>query len=614
MSSSFMVPSRMAGVSGARAAGSLSAGTRRSRKHRNLFYFTVTVMWDMKLSKKSAIVIGFLAIIFLPVSCRLLPSQAASTLTEDEIKSMERRAAPATEVSGSEPELPRVYLDTTYKQPARAPRLISAGDDLQAALDAAKPGDVLSLQAGATFTGNFTLSAKSGSEWIIVRTSASDKSLPPPGTRVTPDHSNAMPKIVTPNSQPALTAGDGAHHFRFIGIEFTVAPNVRRNTNLVVLGDGQTSLKHLPHDLIFDRVYMHGNPTLTLRRAVALNSASTAIIDSYISDCHENGADSQAIVGYNGPGPFKIVNNYLEGAGENIMFGGADPSIPNLVPSDIEFRLNHCFKPLSWKAGDPNYAGQKWSVKNLFELKNAQRVLVTGNIFENNWADAQVGFAILFTPRGGRGAPWSVVQDVTFTNNIIRHSAGGFNISGRDDNGPSLPTKRIRISNNLLEDLNGKKWGNGTGRVFQFIGGPSSLTIEHNTAFQSDHIAVLDVLPPGEGFVFQNNIMLNNEYGLFGSGVGQGIVALERYFPAYVFRRNVLIGGSSKLYPPDNFFPATLDEVKFTDRERSNYRLASNSPYKNRSTSGKDIGCDFTALDSALSGAVASATRSETTR
>ena len=62
-------------------------------------------------------------------------------------------------------------------------------------------------------------------------------------------------------------------------------------------------------------------------------------------------ADSQAIAGWNGSGPFKIENNYLEAAGENVMFGGADPKIPQLVPSDIEFRYNHCAKPVSWQKG-----------------------------------------------------------------------------------------------------------------------------------------------------------------------------------------------------------------------------------------------------------------------
>src|SRR5690606_23447694 len=98
-------------------------------------------------------------------------------------------------------------------------------------------------------------------------------------------------------------------------------------------------------------------------------------------DFMEVGNDSQAIAGWNGPGPFKIVNNYLEGAGENIMFGGATPRIEGLVPADIVIRGNHFHKPLRWRIGDPSYEGIPWSVKNLFELKNARRVVIDGNIF-----------------------------------------------------------------------------------------------------------------------------------------------------------------------------------------------------------------------------------------
>ena len=154
------------------------------------------------------------------------------------------------------------------------------------------------------------------------------------------------------------------------------------------------------------------------------------------------------------------MNNYLEAAGENVMFGGADPKIPNLVPSDIEIRRNHFAKPLSWKVGHPDYAGTPWNVKNLFELKNARRVLVEGNLFERNWLHAQTGTAILFTPRNQSGtAPWSVVEDVTFRHNIVRHSGSGMVISGRDTNFPSQPGERILIQNNLFDDIGGPEWG-----------------------------------------------------------------------------------------------------------------------------------------------------------
>jgi len=90
------------------------------------------------------------------------------------------------------------------------------------------------------------------------------------------------------------------------------------------------------------------------------------------------------------------------------MFGGALPAIPNLVPSNIEIRRNYFFKPLSWKVGHPSYAGIHWGVKNLLEFKNARGVVVDGNVFENSWTDAQIGYAVLFTVRSEQGtAPWA---------------------------------------------------------------------------------------------------------------------------------------------------------------------------------------------------------------
>ena len=108
------------------------------------------------------------------------------------------------------------------------------------------------------------------------------------------------------------------------------------------------------------------------------------------------------------------------------------------------------------EGGHPSYAGIHWQVKNSFELKNARRVLVDGNTFENNWGDAQVGIAILFTPRNQNGGnPWTQVADVTFTNNIIRHSGGGMNLLGYDNLAASGSgqLKRVLIENNLLYDI-----------------------------------------------------------------------------------------------------------------------------------------------------------------
>ena len=60
------------------------------------------------------------------------------------------------------PELPRRLVDTTLVAPSGRTIAVAAGGNFQGALNAAQPGDVITLQAGATFTGPFALPAKPG--------------------------------------------------------------------------------------------------------------------------------------------------------------------------------------------------------------------------------------------------------------------------------------------------------------------------------------------------------------------------------------------------------------------------------------------------------------------
>ena len=510
-------------------------------------------------------------------------------------------------------ELPRVFLDTTYAPPSGNLISVNSGGDFQAALNTAQPGDIIQLQAGSTFTGNFTLPNKSGTGWIYIRSSA-HASLPAPGTRVTPSQAGLMPKIVTSNAAPALTTATAAHHYRFVGIEISSSASLTYNV-ITLEASPQTSTAQVPTDLVFDRCYIHGNATGNIRRGIALNSARTAVIDSYLSQFHEVGADSQAIGGWNGPGPFKIVNNFLEGAGENILFGGSDPAISSLVPADIEIRRNHFFKPLSWKVGDPSYAGIHWSVKNIFELKNARRVLAEGNILENNWVDGQAGMAILFTVRNQDGnCSWCAVEDVTFQRNILRNTVGGFNITGTDDNYVSQQTSRILIRDNVVYGV--------SGRTFQLLnvtsanrpGGILDLVVDHNTTRAGSAVVTLGDSTAADDRhqnpILRNNLFERGTYGVFGGGVGEGTVALNTYTTNYTFAKNVIVGASAGAYPSQSCapastcYPATLDDVGFVDWRNDDYRLASTSPYKNAGTDGKDLGADVDAVLTATAGAI----------
>jgi hypothetical protein len=493
----------------------------------------------------------------------------------------------------------RTYVTTTY--PAQTGRVLRvyANGNLQRAIDTARAGDVIQLQPGATFRGNFVLRAKpAGAGWIVIRTATPDAQLPAPGGRMSPAYAPKLARITTPNAMAALRTAPGAHHYRLVGLEITADPTVARNYGLVLLGDvgpTQDALSEVPSFLVLDRTYVHGHGALAVSRCIALNSASSAVIDSWITECHSDLQDSQAIGGWNGPGPYQITNNRLEGAGEVVMFGGADPTIAGMIPSDIEFRRNHVTRPASWKTG-------RWYVKNLFELKAAQRVLVSANVFENNWVDGQNGFAILFQSmnQGGK-CTWCTVRDVSFVYNRIRQSAGGVNIIGVGVTPyATVPGARYYFAHNLFTEINTTFGGNG--RIWQVgAAGLTDVTIRHNTAMNSTTYIALALTASGiTRLQFLDNLMLHGNYGVFGDARGTGIPGLVLAPQAYV-AGNVLIGGVPSLYPSGNYVPPREANVGFAtgtylSTTGEDYRLGPSSPYRGRASDGTDPGVNMASL------------------
>ena len=474
--------------------------------------------------------------------------------------------------------------------------------DLQRALNRARPGDTIILEAGAVYKGPFTLPVKSGNEYITIQTSRLTELTE--GVRVSPSQSALFAKLQSAeNGSPIVKTEAGAHHYKFIGIEFSTTDAQVKINDLVRLGeDRQTSLNQVPHHIVIERCYIHGFETQEVQRGISLNSAETDISNSYISEVHGKGYDTQAICGWNGPGPYKIINNYLEGAGENVMFGGAAAAIPGLVPTNIEVRNNYFYKPLSWYTADPTFAGIHWSVKNLFELKNARNVIIDGNIFENNWTDAQAGRAIVFTPRPSDSGSAAVVEDVTFTNNIVRNVGSGVLLLGHDE--PPAPTenrlRRITLRNNLFLNIDGPRFGSN-GAFLTVIAGTQDVTVEHNTAVQTGHIVVADY-DPNLRFIYRNNISRHNDYGIFGSGSSIGNSTIAKYFPGSIITGNVIVKevnapqNAESLYPAGNFFPESMQAVGFVDYERGNYRLRPGSRFHAKAAGGADPGVNFDKL------------------
>ena len=486
-------------------------------------------------------------------------------------------------------------LAATHRAPARI--VVGAGDDLQAAIDRARPGDEVLVEAGAVFVGNFRLRARPGSAYITIRSSAIPPRLPA-GGRVGPQHAARMPVLRSPNTRPALSTDPGAHHWRLQWLAFDATAGGAGE--IIALGDGgdaQRDRAAIPHDLVLDGLLLRGDPARGQKRGIALNSAATVVRNCDIRDIKAAGQESQAIAGWNGPGPFLVENNYLEAAGENILFGGADPAVPGLVPADITVRGNYLTKPLEWRK-----PGSPWTVKNLLELKNARRVLVEWNVLEHNWEAGQSGYAVLFTPRNQDGrAPWSVVEDVIFRRNIVRHAAAGLNVLGRDDEHPSEPTRRIEIAGNLFYDIDAARWG-GTG-VFLLIGdAPTDVRVDHNTIVQSGGVVLAHGRAGGRPrpilrFRFTDNVALHNEYGIIGEDHGVGNHTIDAYFPDAEISRNVLAGGDPRRYPPDNFFPRVGELLsEFVDPASGDYRLRPGSRYRTLDAAGGPLGADVEAL------------------
>jgi hypothetical protein len=549
-------------------------------------------------------------------------------------------------------ELPRIRVKSSLTDtpaPGKV-RHVSAGNNLQQALNSADCGDTLELERGATFAGKFLFPAKKcdDSHWIIVRTSAPDSALPPEGTRLTPCYGgvnslsgrpafqcNSVENVLSKLDYPAKS-GSGpiafasrANHYRLIGLEVTRSNPEASISNLIGLQEG-AAVDHL----VFDRMWIHGTAQEETARGIQLGGSTyVAVVDSFFSDFHciaitGTCTDSQAISGGNGElamGSYKIVNNFLEASGENILFGGGHATVS---AADIEIRRNHLFRPLNWKPDSPEFVGARdghaFIVKNNFELKNAQRVLFEGNILENTWGGfSQVGFSILLTPKNQNNAcPACRVTDVTIRYNKIHHVGGGFQIANirSDAGGTALDGGRYSIHDNILDDIESTEMkANG---VFAQIFGKSpplhDVTIDHNTGFAPKVLFTVGADADGpkiSNFVFTNNLASAGARQIGSTGGGQANCAygadkaaaseiFTSCFPGAKITHNAVVGGSG--WPKENLTPKNLEALGFSGARAdkvTDYHLRPDSRAKNAAVDGRDLGADVDAVEAATAGA-----------
>ena len=579
-------------------------------------------------------------------------------------------------------ELPRNTVQSTMADtPAPGNTIkVPAGANLQTVLNTANCGDTIQLQAGATFNGSFTLPAKScdDNNWIVIRTSAADASLPAEGSRMNPCYAgvkslpgrpaftcpvttgSVLASIVSAKTRPALMLAAGANHYRLgPGLEVTRALGSGLSYGLVI-PSGQVD------HLIIDRDWIHGTAQDETTRGIFLSGVTyAAIVDSYLNDFHCTAgmgvcSDAQAISGGTGPlpqGTWKISGNFLEASTENILFGGVLKN--SVTPADITIVNNHFFKPLIWMPGQAGFVGGKetatatcpaydplgkvgqcpFVVKNLFELKNAQRVLFEGNVLENVWPGfSQHGESVLLSglnPPAVAGATvYSTVSiaNVTIRYNYARHATSGMSIAnmqgqGSGGNGPvNLPVFNISIHDDIFDDINPKYLGPDAPNYddLNMLHVSSCLTCVPLAGIVIDHITMLATAPRGAfemgaagtqqlGLSFTNNIV-STPPGLVVTGGGSSGCAFTSntnlarlnacLVPHYQFQGNVLIGANNT-WPTGNYSPYDTASVQFADYNGGSggdYRLLPSSPYKGAGTNGSDLGANVDAVSQMIAG------------
>ena len=526
---------------------------------------------------------------------------------------------------------------------------LAAGSDLQEAIDNAKCGDTLMLTAGGVWTtGKLTFPAKNCDDqhWITIRTSAPDYALPAEGARMTPCYAgvgflpgrpalncssteNVLAKIEYSghNSGPIIFE-PGASHYRLIGLEVT------KQTAGTFVNAFASAVAGAAYDhVIFDRVWFHGQAQDETTRGVELGGSTyIAVIDSYFSDfhCKEMGVctDSQAIGGGNATfamGPYKIVDNFLESSGENILFGGSSSAY---VPTDIEIRRNHFFKPMTWMPSQSGFIGVTFIVKNHLEFKNAQRVLVEGNIFENSWGGVQNGFSVLLTPKNAGSCAVCQLTDVTFRYNTISHVGGAFQIANvlSGAGAAAKDGQRYSIHDMTADDISRTKYlGHG---VFAQIGmeiNPATVpllqnvTIDHVTAFPDKTLLNVGgpTSPTMANFTFTNSIVTAGTTPVWSTGGGPSNCAypdvpamvLNACFAPLLFTGNIIVAQPSRyapaMWPSGNTFAASTAAAGFANFNNGNggdYQLSPASRLKDSAPENKDPGADVSTIQRETAG------------
>lgn len=452
-----------------------------------------------------------------------------------------------------DPPPPDPVIPPVVVPPISSAVVVSTPAGLQTALNTVAAGTRIELMPG-TYAGTFTLPKRPSTGAVTTITSSG---LVLPEQRVS---SSLGMATIYGDQTSAFIFAPGASYYRITGLRF-VATRIAQN-EIIRIGDtNDPNLANVPHHIEMDRNVFTGGVN-GQKRAVAANGTDIVFRWNRCENIWVVGQDSQCISFWSTPGRIKILDNYMQVASEPFMVGGSAPVNGAFVPKDILIEGNYLTHKEEWR-GPGN-----WQVKNLGEIKFGENITIRNNTFENHWAAAQPGWAIVFTidtntSRLG-GCPECGIKNLVFENNIVRNVAMGINVNGHSYSNLSGQMDGLVVRNNLFVINSTGNGGNGN---FMQIGGePKNVIVENNTV---DHgggsfimgyyggkwgvgMTAMGDAGPIQGMIIRNNIFKNNEYGLF---TPEGINGrnLLTFYPGLVMTDNVVVWNKvTPTYPAGN--------------------------------------------------------------
>ncbi len=284
----------------------------------------------------------------------------------------------------------------------------------------------------------------------------------------------------------------------------------------------------------------------------------------------------QCMIGGNGPGPYAMVNNHVEGSGN--MWHHDDGHGAIRTPGDYTYYRNYFTNPLWTMRGSSTSDGNIYLTRQTNEWKGGKRIQIYGSIYDTSYNSVSpASLTIAFA--SGSSSDQEGITDVDMQYNTFMHVTGGIDIG---DYGSTPPERRYRFANNLFWDVNGNTYhdscfeGNcnwsGQGWIFQGPDNMEDLIIDHNTiAGNVGSLPVLLWLFNG----YSEGVQITNNFGYIDGSQGMGQESGDipndacsglhakalmdcKFTPSYNFSGNVLIGNGVSQSQVQSWYPSPL--------------------------------------------------------